>query len=63
MAALCLFDVLLCTLMRPECPDLAAKLVGAGATALLAEPLLSLIASRECSGHVLPRGPKECHRG
>ena len=33
--------------------DLAAQLVGAGATALLTEPLLGLIASRECPGHVL----------
>lgn len=31
----------------------AARIVGAGATALLAEPLLGLIASRECPGHVL----------
>lgn len=33
--------------------ELAARIVGAGATALLAEPLLGLIASRECPGHVL----------
>ncbi len=31
----------------------AAQIVGAGETALLAEPLLGLIASRECPGHVL----------
>lgn len=34
-------------------PDLATQIVGAGETALLAEPLLGLIASRECPGHVL----------
>lgn len=34
-------------------PDLATRIVGAGETALLAEPLLGLIASRECPGHVL----------
>jgi predicted Rossmann fold nucleotide-binding protein DprA/Smf involved in DNA uptake len=34
-------------------PDVAARIVGAGETALLAEPLLGLIASRECPGHVL----------
>lgn len=34
-------------------PELAARIVGAGETALLAEPLLGLIASRECPGHVL----------
>ena len=33
--------------------QLAARIVGAGETALLAEPLLGLIASRECPGHVL----------
>ncbi len=33
--------------------ELAARIVGAGETALLAEPLLGLIASRECPGHVL----------
>jgi predicted Rossmann fold nucleotide-binding protein DprA/Smf involved in DNA uptake len=31
----------------------ASRIVGAGETALLAEPLLGLIASRECPGHVL----------
>lgn len=31
----------------------ASRIVGAGATALLAEPLLGFIASRECPGHVL----------
>jgi predicted Rossmann fold nucleotide-binding protein DprA/Smf involved in DNA uptake len=30
-----------------------ARIVGAGETALLAEPLLGLIASRECPGHIL----------
>lgn len=44
--------------LPPHCaqrvgPDLAAQLVGAGATALLTEPLLGLIASRECPGRVL----------
>ena len=34
-------------------PELAARIVGAGDTALLVEPLLGLIASRECPGHVL----------
>jgi len=34
-------------------PELAARVVGAGEMALLAEPLLGLIASRECPGHVL----------
>lgn len=33
--------------------ETAARIVGAGETALLAEPLLGLIASRECPGHVL----------
>jgi predicted Rossmann fold nucleotide-binding protein DprA/Smf involved in DNA uptake len=34
-------------------PELASRIVGAGETALLAEPLLGLIASRECPGHIL----------
>ncbi len=34
-------------------PENAARIVGAGETALLDEPLLGLIASRECPGHVL----------
>lgn len=34
-------------------PELAARIVGAGETALLDEPLLGLFASRECPGHVL----------
>lgn len=33
--------------------ELAARIVGVGETALLDEPLLGLIASRECPGHVL----------
>ncbi len=33
--------------------ELAARIVGAGETALLAETLLGIIASRECPGHVL----------
>jgi len=33
--------------------EIATRIVGAGGTALLAEPLLGLIASRECPGHVL----------
>ena len=33
--------------------ELATRIVGAGETALLAEPLLGLIASRECPGHAL----------
>jgi predicted Rossmann fold nucleotide-binding protein DprA/Smf involved in DNA uptake len=34
-------------------PELAARIVGIGETSLLADPLLGLIASRECPGHVL----------
>ena len=34
-------------------PELATRIVGAGETALLDEPLLGLVASRECPGHVL----------
>lgn len=34
-------------------PDHAARLVGVGESSLLAEPLLGLMASRECPGHVL----------
>ncbi len=34
-------------------PELAARIVGAGEMALLAEPLLGLIASRACPGHIL----------
>ena len=34
-------------------PELAARIVGAGAMELLNEPLLGLFASRECPGHVL----------
>ena len=33
--------------------ELAARIVGVGEAALLEEPLLGLIASRECPGHVL----------
>lgn len=33
--------------------EIATRIVGAGETVLLAEPLLGLIASRECPGHVL----------
>ncbi len=33
--------------------EIAARIVGAGGTALLNEPLLGLISSRECPGHVL----------
>lgn len=33
--------------------ELATRIVGVGETALLAEPLLGLIASRECPGHIL----------
>jgi len=33
--------------------ELATRIVGAGETALLTEPLLGFIASRECPGHVL----------
>lgn len=44
--------------LSPPCaqrvdPGIATRIVGAGETALLAEPLLGLIASRECPGHVL----------
>ena len=34
-------------------PEFAARIVGVGDTALLDEPLLGLISSRECPGHVL----------
>jgi predicted Rossmann fold nucleotide-binding protein DprA/Smf involved in DNA uptake len=34
-------------------PDFVSRIVGAGESALLDEPLLGLIASRECPGHVL----------
>ncbi len=34
-------------------PGLAARIVGAGNSALLAESLLGLVASRQCPGHVL----------
>ena len=33
--------------------ELSTRIVGAGETSLLGEPLLGLIASRECLGHVL----------
>jgi predicted Rossmann fold nucleotide-binding protein DprA/Smf involved in DNA uptake len=33
--------------------ELAARVVGVGETAMLGEPLLGLISSRECPGHVL----------
>lgn len=33
--------------------EIAARIVGAGETAFLAGPLLGIIASRECPGHVL----------
>ena len=33
--------------------EIATRIVGAGEAALLAEPLLGLITSRECPGHVL----------
>jgi predicted Rossmann fold nucleotide-binding protein DprA/Smf involved in DNA uptake len=33
--------------------EVAMRIVGAGETALVAEPMLGLIASRECPGHVL----------
>ena len=41
----------LCAL--PVGPELAARIVGFGKTALLDKPLLGLIASRECPGNVL----------
>lgn len=34
-------------------PEFAARIVAVGETALLGEPLLGLIASRECPGHIL----------
>lgn len=34
-------------------PEFSARIVGTGETALLNQPLLGLIASRECPGHVL----------
>ncbi len=34
-------------------PELAERIVGAGETALLVVPLLGLLSSRECPGHVL----------
>jgi len=44
--------------LPPHCaqrvgPDLATRIVGVGETALLTEPLLGLIASRQCPGHIL----------
>lgn len=44
--------------LPPHCaqrvgPDAATRILGVGETALLAEPLLGLIASRECPGHAL----------
>ena len=33
--------------------DVAARIVGVGSAALLAEPLLGFIASRQCPGHIL----------
>jgi len=44
--------------LPPHCtqragPELAARIIGVGETALLSERLLGLIASRECPGHVL----------
>lgn len=39
--------------LQPIGPYFATQIVGAGETALLAEPLLGLISSRECPGHVL----------
>lgn len=44
--------------LPPHCtqragPELAARIIGVGDTALLSEPLLGLIASRECPGRVL----------
>ena len=41
------------TCARRVGPEIAARIVGAGGTALLDEPLLGLISSRECPGHVL----------
>lgn len=45
-------------ILPPHCaqrvgPEFAARIVGVGETALLGEPLLGLIASRECPGQVL----------
>ncbi len=34
-------------------PEVAARIVGVGQTQLLNEPLLGLISSRECPGHIL----------
>lgn len=44
--------------LPPHCaqcvgPEFAPQIFGVGETALLAEPLLAVIASRECPGHVL----------
>ena len=44
--------------LPPRCaqrvgPEIAAQIVGVGETALLSEPLLGLVASRECPGHFL----------
>ena len=41
------------TCARRVGPEIAARIVGAGGTALLDEPMLGLISSRECPGHVL----------
>jgi len=54
--------------LSPQCAqrvgaEIATRIVGAGETALLLVPLLGLIASRECPGHVLPNKPKEHHHG
>ena len=45
--------VLPAALVKGVAPEWAERIVGAGETALLDEPLLGLIASRECPGHVL----------
>lgn len=51
--------------LPPHCaqragPEITARIVGAGETAILAEPLFGLIAFRECLGHVLPAIPLAC---
>ena len=45
--------VLPAALVKGVAPEWAERVVGAGETALLDEPLLGLIASRECPGKVL----------
>ena len=49
----CSFVALPSDCLQRISPDITAQIVGVGEAALLAEPLLGLISSRECPGHVL----------